>query len=266
MTTTKKAKGKLKPVDKSYRLTKEKTFASYLLKVGRNKNLVIYDEEQNTQRAIRHAPNEKSIYLDEQSSYALVQPILFERGALEVSYRKPYTQEFLAKHPDNAANGGNLFEEVNDEIIAEDDINYDELVLDAKQAVRDKAKEKDGVFALEMVVGVITNSVVKASKMETSELKRFLYREIDNNPNYFADENGNINIFDDQAMQRKYVTLRAIKDGILKESANGKSMLWVKTGETIVTAPQGVKIKDHFADYLASEDGMLVIEEIRKRG
>ena len=66
-------------------------------------------------------------------------------------------------------------------------------------------------------------------------------------------------------MQRKYITLRAIKDGIIKKSPNNKSIVWGKDSKKIYTAPQGVDLVESFADYLSSDDGIIVLEEIKKR-
>jgi len=42
-------------------------------------------------------------------------------------------------------------------------------------------------------------------------------------------------------------------------------MLWAKGGKVIATAPQGVDLLEYFTDYLSSDEGILVIEEIKKR-
>jgi len=116
-----------------------------------------------------------------------------------------------------------------------------------------------------MIASILVNSVVSASKMSKSELKREIYRYADNDPYYFTDDEGNVNIFDDEYIQRKYLTLRAIKDNIIKKSANKKSMMWVSGNKVIATAPQGLDLVDYFSDYLSTDEGILVIEEIKRR-
>lgn len=251
--------------DKIYQLTDDRSGEAFLLKSGKNRKLLIFDEELGYNRAIRNCPNEKSIFIDEQSEHALVAPIIFERGILEVKKEDQITQKFLELHPDNVINGGAWFEEIDENKDAEAQIEFEDLVLDIKSEIRQTAKKKDGILQLEMVTAVILNDITKASEMSEEAMKRVLYNEVDKDPYYFLDDKGNVNIFDDSAMQRKYLVLRGLKDGVLVKSTNQKSILWGNTKEVIATSPRGVNIVDYFADYLASEEGMLIIEEMKKR-
>lgn len=255
----------IKLKDKIYRLTNNRSGASFLLQVGRNKKLTIFDESKGYRRAIRHCPNEQSIYLDDQSAHAVVEPIDFTQGVLEVSLQYQQTQKFLDSHPDNVANGGGLFEEVDNEVEAIKDVEYDEIVSKIKNVIREKGDEEDGVYALEMVASVISGSLHNVTDMSKSELKRMIYNEIDSDPDYFINEAGDVTIFDDQDMHRKYTTLSAIKDGIIKKALNGRSMLWGKDGSKIVGAPQGVDLVEYFSQFLSTDEGMMVFDEIKKR-
>jgi len=256
---------KEKFLEKSYRLTDSRSGESFMLKTGRNKRLLFFDETKGFNRAIRHCPNEKSIFIDEQSEHALVEPIIFRQGSLDVSKEDQTTQKFLAAHPDNVINSGAWFEEINDEQEAGEDIERDELISEIKQTVKEKGNEEDGIYAIEMIASILLNSVDQASKMSKSELKRTIYQFADSDPYYFTDDAGNVNIFDDEYLQRKYLVLRAIKDNVIKKSPNKKSMMWVSGNKLIATAPQGLDLIEFFTDYLSSDDGILVIEEIQRR-
>lgn len=252
--------------EKSYRLTDSRSGEAFYLKTGRDKRLLYFDEVKGFNRAIRHCPNEASIFIDEQSEHALVEPIIFRDGLLEVEREGQTTQKFLQAHPDNKCNDGSWFEEINDEQEAGEDIEVEELIADIKQTVKSKANEEDGIYELEMVASILLNSVEQVSKMKTSsELKRVIYQYVDSNPYYFTDDEGNINIFDDEFLQRKYLVLRAIRDNIIRKSPNKKSMMWVQGNKIIATAPQGLDLVDFFTDYLSTDDGILVIEEIKRR-
>ena len=170
MSTTKKSSLKTK----EYRLTDDRSGLMFVLKTGKDKKrrLLVWDEQKELSRPIRHCPSEKSIFMDEQTEYAFVQPILFNHGYLEVDRTKQITQRFLDNHPDNVANGGTWFEEVNDEKEAEDDLIIDELKIDIYNAVRKKANEDGGEYELEAVVAVLENSVQVASEMQIKSLKR----------------------------------------------------------------------------------------------
>jgi hypothetical protein len=261
------AKTVKKPVynEKSYRLTDSRSCEAFLLQVGRSKNLLFFDESKGYNRAIRHCPNEKSIFMDEQSEHALVEPIIFYRGILDVKKEGQTTQKFLDAHPANKANNGRWFEEINEEIEATEDIEMEELIIDIKQAIKEKALEKDGVFALEMVASVLKNFAIEIGKYQTSELKRMIYNYVDIDPFLFLNDANAVNIFDDEYIQRKYLVLRSIAEGVIKKSPSRKAMLWANGGKLIATAPQGIDLIEFFTDYLSSDEGILVIEEIKKR-
>jgi len=252
-------------VAKEYRLADDRSGLAFIIKVGREKNLLVFDEEKGVSRPIRHCPNEPTIYADKQSDFALVEPIIFMYGYLSVPREAQITQLFLDAHPDNTANGGTWFEEVNDEKEAEADLIIDDLKIDLYNAVRNKLEEDDGIYELEAVVAVLENNVQEASTMSPKSLKRRIYQEIENNPLYFADDNFKITIFEDDYINRKYFVLRSIKEAIIKKSPNNKSMVWVRDNKTIATAPRGLELVEYFADFLGTEEGMLVAEEIKRR-
>ena len=259
-TSTKK---KLKT--KEYRLTDDRSGLAFVLKTGKRRNLLVFDEDKGISRPIRHCPNEPTIYADKQSEFALVEPIIFMHGYLEVDSKSQVTQQFLDNHPDNVDNGGSWFEEVNDEKEAAHDLEMDELKIDIYNAVRKKANEDGGEYELEAVVAVLTGSVQEASEMGIKSLKRRIYQEIDNNPMYFADDSGNVTIFEDDYVNRRYFVLRAIKEGVIKKSVNNKSIVWVRGNTMIATAPRGLELVEYFTDFLATEEGMLVSDEIKNR-
>lgn len=275
------ARNKAKFQERTYRLTDDRTGLSYYIKTGKRKNLLVFDEEQGFKRPIRHCPNESTIYADDigeeikisggksrvvkQSEKPEVKPIIFKGGYLTVPPTDQLTQKFLAIHPDNVENGGSLFEMIDDEKEAEEGLELDELKIDIYSAIREKAKEDGGEYELEAIVAVLENSVVAASEMGIKSLKRRIYQEIEADPYFFVDDKGNVNIFEDDYITRKYFVLRAIREGIIKKSPNNKSMLWVKGNEVIASAPRGVELTEFFTDFLASDEGMLVSEEIKKR-
>ena len=258
---------------KSYRLTDSRSGESFMLKTGKKGNLTVFDSEANkgdgARRAIRHCPNQKSIFVDEQDQHALVVPIIFQYGQLEVDARNPITQQFLDNHPSNMSNTidglGGWFEIVNEEQENKESISSEELKNDIIYQVRKMAKTKDGIHELSAVVAVILSSVHEASKMGIETLKRVIYNEVDENPNYFADEFGNVTVFEDTVIKRKYITLRAIKEGVIKKSPNNRSMVWGKDSSMIATAPRAVDLIEYFADFLTTDEGILVGEEIEKR-
>lgn len=250
---------------KTYRLVGESTPLTFLLQTGKNKKLLIFDKVLNKNRPIRHCPNEQVIFIDKQSENAICEPIIFERGVIEVKETDTITQEFLDNHPDNVANGGIWFEYIDEAAEAKIDIERDELIQDIKNAIRDQYKEKGGVAKLEMAVSLLFGSLDQASKLNADELKRVLYTESESNPEFFTDKNGNVNIFDDSAKVRKYITLRALKDGVIAKTVNGKSIVWGHDKSSIIfSAPIGKDLVEEFALFLESDEGLLVAAELTK--
>lgn len=255
--------------EKTYRLADDRSGESFLLKTGKKGNMTVFDEKgnkgQGIRRAIKHCPNQKSIFVDEQDQHALVEPIIFVNGYLTVSANQPLTQNFLDMHPDNVANGGGWFEEVDDVKEAKEAIVTTELEMDIKQAIRNMAKKKDGIHELRAEVAVIFGSVDETYDKDVETLKQILYNEVEADPTYFADEEGNVTIFENEHVKLTYLTLRAIREGIIKKSTNGKSILWAKDNKLIATAPASVDVVEHFANFLTTDDGILVMEEIARR-
>lgn len=271
---------KNKFVERSYRLTDDRTGLSYFIKTGKRRNLLVFDEEKGIKRPIRHCPSEPTIFADDlgeevkvgketrvirQAEKAKVEPIVFVGGYLTVPATDQLTQKFLDAHPSNTANGGALFEMIDDEKEAEESLEIDELKIDIYNAIREKAKEDGGEYALESLVAVLENSVSVASEMGMKSLKRRIYQQIEADPYYFTDDHGNVSIFEDDYISRKYFVLRAIKEQVIKKSSNNKSMMWVKDGTVIASAPRGVELTEFFTDFLSSDEGMLVAEEIKRR-
>jgi hypothetical protein len=89
-----------------------------------------FDEEQNVNRALRYARNQKSPFEDEQDGNAILEPIIFEDGFLHVPRTNPVLQEFLHYHPMN----GLHFEEINNEKDAQEDVEVLNLEVDAFEA------------------------------------------------------------------------------------------------------------------------------------
>lgn len=251
-------------VEKVYRLTNGKSPMTCTLNIGSNHNLIVNDKNGMPQ-AIRHCINEKSIYVKLQSDYARIAPIVFKGGYLTVPANMQITQAFLDAHPKNVANGGHLFEFVDDEKQAKTNIEDTELKVVIKSAIIAEAKKKDGIHSLKQVASVIKGSLITVDGKGIEELKEMLYEEVDRNPKFFVDEAHNVDVFDDAYLKRKYLALRAIKAGVLKESSDRKSILWTNNNEVVFQAPVGQNLMDTFSDFLGTDDGLLVIETITAR-
>lgn len=256
--------------DRTYRLVGDSFQLSYVLKTGKNKRLIIFDDSDKSpakhrNRAIRYCPNESSIFMEDQSDHAVTSPIIFLNKLLEVKATDLALQKFMSVHPSNVANGGSIFEELNPEVEAKEDLFREEMILDIKSEIRKKEKEKDGIYELQALAAVLEGSAQTVKNMSSSELKRVIYNVVDSNPERFINEKGNVVIFDDSEITRKYLVLKAITEGIVYVSPDKKAIHWTDNKNIILTVPRGVNPVEHFSKYLETDEGMLALEEIQNR-
>ena len=246
--------------EKSYRLLKNQPI-SYLLKTGRGNDLLIWDEDTQTNRAIRHCPNEKSIFIDEQSKGAVVKPIEFTDGLLHTKPTDTMTQAFMDINPRN----GITFAVIDEAKEAEELVDMEEVILDIKGAIRNKITEENGIEALRAVVAVLISDAGRAAKYSPSELKFAAYEEVNTNPNRFIDDQGNVTIFDDPDIQRRAITQTAFNSGVIQVSPDSRKIIWSDNKATICFIPTGKDYKEHFSSYLETDEGRQVAIEISKR-
>ncbi len=88
-------------VTKSYKLTQDRAPLSYTIPSRNTKRsaLLYFDEETGTNRSLRYARNQKSIFEDEQDGNVILEPIIFEDGFLSVDKANQVLQKFFTFHP-----------------------------------------------------------------------------------------------------------------------------------------------------------------------
>lgn len=243
---------------------------STVIKTGANGRLITLFEDKSKKgkpeyynRAIRHCPNEKSVYIDEQSEFAVVEPIVFDKGYFTVTPRQPATLKFLELHPHNVANGGKLFEKVDVEANAVEALEEEDLIYDLKTVVKQKEKEEEGLVSLQALAAVIEGSYAIVKDMKMSQLRQIIYRAINTNPYAFIDEDNNPTLFEGET-QRKFITLKAIGEGLIVLSTDGRTFTWGDNKASIVSVPSGQEPRQYFSEYLETDDGMLVLEKLMK--
>ena len=127
-------------VTKQYKLRRDIAPLCFMLNSNHNKRspLLYFDEEQGINRPLRYARNQKSPFEDEQDGNAILEPVVFEDGFLMVDRTNQVLQEFLSYHPGN----GMIFEEIDDAKDAAEELEIEELILDAQLLARDLSIEK----------------------------------------------------------------------------------------------------------------------------
>jgi len=199
-------------------------------------------------RQIRFCPNEPSIYVDEQSQYAILESVVFREGTLMATAEQPNLQDFMDAHPDNVANGGNSFYVIDMEHDAEDELDNEFLIHDAVSMVRDT--ELDGLLPVAMFLNI-------DPKKPSVEIRRELLSHAKSNPKAF------IEMFDNPIVKVKAIIIQAVDFQILK--INSESMRWHDNNQVIITSPAGQDTLDVMARFCLTDKGALVYAEITNR-
>lgn len=237
---------------------------SMILSVGRTGKLLYKDPEVGN-RPIRHCRNERSPFVEEQSDHAVVAPLIFSFGALEIDDTEKVTLRFLELHPGNEKNGGKIFREVNSEKEAKDGLFLEDLVVELKaQALAAETKEKNkGALKLLALASVIKGSYNLVKDLSKPELRRIINRDVSERPMAYLNEAGEAELFNEETI-RNFMAIRAIDDEVVKVAAGGRKLTW-PSGDVIFEVPAGRRMKEYFAEYLATEEGMLISKELEKR-
>jgi len=232
-----------KTISKSYRLRQDVAPLCFMLNSHHNKRspLLYFDEEEGVNKPLRYARNQKSPFEDEQDGNAIMEPIVFEDGLLHVDRANQILQEFLSYHPGN----GNIFEEINAAKDAAEELEIEELVLDAQILARDLSLQM-----LETVARVLIGS--HADKKSTSELKRDILVYSRNYPSEF------IGILNDPALQMYDDVIQIFAAGLLSKRNKGRDVYFnlPKNKTKILTVPYGEDSSDIMASYFQTDEGV----------
>jgi len=236
---------KLESKDRTYLLKGDSAPLTYFIlsRDTKRKRLLYFDEEEGINRTLRYARNQKSPFEDEQDANAILEPIVFEDGVLNVPKTNPVLQEFLHYHPGN----GSEFYEFDSEKDAQEDVEYLVSEIDALIAVRDLTQ--NDFNKLEAIARLVLSGDV--DRMSSSEIKRDMMLFARRYPQDFMealdDPSLSINNIAFKAISEGYLTFRNNKDIYYNLKDNKKRLLTVPFGE------------DHIyvlASYLQSDEGL----------
>ena len=236
-------KKKLVPADRIYKLKGDVAPLSYTLpsRNTRRYPLLWFDEENNVNRPLRYAINQKTAFEDEQDGNAIVEPVIFENGFLRVPKSNPVLQEFLYYHPLN----GRTFIEVDHE-------------KDAAKEVESLSEEVDALIqarqlSIEQLVTVSRVLFGKdPSRFTSAELKRdvLIYAK--------RDPKGFLNVLGDP-MLKLQSNVHVFFENKLLTFRNGQKEVWFNTGSNkkkMLTVPYGQDPYFTVADFLKSDEGI----------
>lgn len=244
-------KKKLTAVDRIYKLKNNATPLSYTL-ASRNTRrfpLMHWDEENNVNKPLRYAVNQKSPFEDEQDGNAILEPIIFENGFLRVPKTNPVLQEFLFYHPQN----GRVFIEVNYEKDAEFEVDRLNYEVDALIKARQLSIEE-----LENICRVLFGK--DPSLVTTAELKRDVL--------IFAkrDPQGFLNAVSDPDLEHTSNVHRFFEAKLLSFRNNNKEV-WINTSQNkrkMLSVPYGEDPHTMVSNFFKTDEGVDVLKMLEQ--
>ena len=216
--------------DKSYRLRNGVKPLSYTLNSRHTRRKPLLHFDGKTSRPLRYASNQKSPFQDEQDKNAVLEPVVFEDGMLFVPKENPVLQEFLYYHPAN----GQIFEEINKEKDAQQEVQFLELEAKAQLEASTMSFEK-----MESIARVYLSLDTRIAA--SSEIKRDVMLFARNNPEDFLNTltDPDLDLFDniDQILKQELLKVRNKDKDIYYNLKSKKTKLCsIPFGET----PQSV--------------------------
>ena len=234
---------KLQRKDRVYILKSKSTPLSFMLSSRNTRRfpLMHFDEEKETNRSLRYARNQKTPFEEEQDGNAIMEPIVFEDGFLTVDRTNQVLQHFLSLHPGN----GMIYEQIDDAKDAAEELEIEELILDAQILARDL-----DIAMLETVGRVLLGG--GADKLSTAELKRDILVFSRNYPEDFID------ILNDPALQVADDVVKFFSANLLGLRNNGRDVYFnlAKNKSKMLTVPYGEDANDIVGSYLQTDEGV----------
>lgn len=237
---------------KSYKLKNGRSPLAYMLSSQHSKrsNLLYFDESTGQNRALRYARNQKSPFEDEQDGNVIMEPIIFEDGLLHVAKQNQVLQHFLSLHPAN----GQLFEEIDQAKNASQELEIENIVLEAQILARDLSIEK-----LTTIGRVLLGANVDT--MSTAELKRDVLVFSRNNPVDFID------MLDDPSLQIQDDVVLFFQNNLLTLKNKQRDVYFnlLKNKKKFLTVPFGEEPMDIVASYCQTDDGIETYKLLKRK-
>jgi hypothetical protein len=231
-------------------LTSSTTPLTYVLPSRNTKRFALLHFDGKTNRALRYARNQKSVFEDEQDDNAIVEPVIFEDGALVVPANNPLLSQFLDIHPLN----GQVFTELNTEKEAITDIEDMNIELDAQIAARNMDLETMLAIA-RLVWGPVVDT------MTTPELKRDILLYARQYPVQLLE------MLNDPSLTETAMASRALSSGLFSMRNNNREIWFNMTGNKrkLMNVQQGEDPVYILTAYLESAEGKEVLEMVKNK-
>ena len=238
-------------VDKQYKLVRATPPLSLILASRHTQRfpLLHWDEKEGTNRPLRYARNQRTPFQDDQDNNAILEPIVFDDGFLNVPKNNQVLQQFLSLHPGN----GSLFVEVDKAKEAAEVV--EDLNLEVDALIEARQLELDQV---ENVARVLFGSDV--SKITTPELRRDIL--------IFAktDPRGFLTLLKDP-MLKMNATIQAFFDKSLLTLRNNQKEVWFNTPSNkkkMLNVPYGEEFLHMAVSFFQSDNGVESFKHLKE--
>ena len=216
---------------------------------SRNKSMLYFDPATNTQRELRYATNQNSVFVDEQKGQCIMGRIVFRNGKLNVKKEEIALQKLLSLyHPCL----GKYYEEYKPQELATNEVEWIEYEMQAMNLA--KALTVDEAEAIMRVeIGE------KVNDLSSTELKRDVLIFSRKQPILFLE------LAQDENTQLRSFGARAVEGGILKLSQDQRTFTYGKNGRKVMTVPFDEHPYSALAAWFKTDEGMEVYKAIEKR-
>jgi len=212
-------------------------------------NIYWFDEEKGYERELKYCQNQKTSFVDEMKGDQRLEHIIFRSGALFIPKEKTVLQKLMSLyHPDR----NKMYEEYMPKRIAEDEVNYLEMEIEALNA----AQGLD-IDTAEAVMRVEVGS--KVSEMSSKELKRDLLLYAKRNPLLFLE------LVNDENVVLRNFGIRATEMGLLKLSSDQRTFSWGSNGRKLMNVPFDEHPYSALAFWFKTDEGMEIFANIEKQ-
>jgi hypothetical protein len=237
--------------DRTYFLKGNLTPIRYSIPSKHNRRypLLWFDEQTGTQKEIRYATNQNSVFLENQKGEATLGHIVFENGTLFVPKEKQNLQKLLSLYHPYL---NKKYQEFDAVLEAEDELDELEIQLDAMTAARNI-----DIDQAEAILRVEFGS--KVSEMSSKELKRDLLIFSRNNPKLFLE------LANDENVQLRNFAIKATEANIIKLSQDQRDFKWATNGKKLMTVPFDENPYSAMAAFFKTDEGVEVYKSIEKK-
>jgi hypothetical protein len=208
-----------------------------------------FDEDKGFERELKYCENQRTCFVDEMQGDQRLSHIIFRNGVLVVPRNKVTLQKMLSLYHPHV---GNIYEELKPQVIAEKEIDWLEMEIEALNA----AMNLD-IDMAEAVMRVEIGS--KVSQMSSKELKRDMLLYAKRNPALFLEL-----VNDDNVVLRNF-GIKATEMGIIKLSSDQRTFSWGTNDRKLMTVPFDEHPYSALAAWFKTDEGMEIYSNIEKR-